>query len=58
MQQFIERTTRFLQSEDGPTAIEYAVMLAMVIAVCVLAIGVFGVNTKNMLTNISNSTGS
>jgi len=29
---------RFLASEEGPTAVEYAVMLAMIIIVCVTAI--------------------
>jgi pilus assembly protein Flp/PilA len=33
---------RFVKKEDGPTAVEYAVMLALVIAVCVTAIGTLG----------------
>jgi len=29
---------KFLVSEDGPTAVEYAVMLALIIVVCLTAI--------------------
>jgi pilus assembly protein Flp/PilA len=46
---------RFLKSEDGPTAIEYAVLASMIIAVCVLAIGAFGDNTKKSLEQSSKS---
>ena len=34
--------TRFLGEEDGPTAVEYAVMLALIIVVCLAAIGSVG----------------
>lgn len=37
---------RFLISEDGPTAVEYAVMLAMIIMVCIAAIQAVGGNTS------------
>jgi pilus assembly protein Flp/PilA len=33
---------RFLVSEDGPTAVEYAVMLALIIIVCLAAIAFLG----------------
>jgi pilus assembly protein Flp/PilA len=33
---------RLLREEDGPTATEYAVMLALIIGVCISAIGLFG----------------
>lgn len=36
---------RFLVAEDGPTAVEYAIMLAMIIMLCVAAVQVLGVNT-------------
>lgn len=29
---------RFLQEEDGPTSVEYAVMLAFIIAVCIASV--------------------
>jgi pilus assembly protein Flp/PilA len=43
---------RFLVSEDGPTAVEYAVMLACIVLVCLTAIGSVGSNTSTMYNNI------
>jgi pilus assembly protein Flp/PilA len=53
-----KRIRRFLTSEDGPTAVEYAVMLALIIIVCLVAIQSLGTNTKTTFTNIANSLGS
>jgi pilus assembly protein Flp/PilA len=36
------RVLEFLQKEDGPTAVEYAVMLALIIVVCLAAITTIG----------------
>jgi pilus assembly protein Flp/PilA len=44
---------RFLQAEDGPTAVEYAVMLALIIVVCVTAISAMGGNANKIFTNTS-----
>lgn len=49
---------RFLVSEDGPTAVEYAVMLALIVVVCLVAIQSLGTNTSTTFTNIGNSLGS
>ncbi len=49
---------RFLVSEDGPTAVEYAVMLALIIVVCLVAISSLGSNAKTTFTNVANSIGS
>jgi pilus assembly protein Flp/PilA len=38
----------FLANEDGPTAVEYAIMLALIIAVCIVAIGSVGQNAANL----------
>lgn len=37
----------FLKKEDGPTAVEYAVMLALIIVVCIAAITSMGQNTNS-----------
>ena len=37
---------RFLKSEDGPTAVEYAVMLALIVIVCLTAIRAIGTNAN------------
>lgn len=46
-----EAVVRFFQAEDGPTAVEYAVMLAMIIVVCVVAITTVGTNTNKVFSN-------
>ena len=46
---------RFLASDDGPTAVEYAVMLALIIVVCLVAIQALGTNAKATFDNVSNS---
>lgn len=38
---------RFLKKEDGPTAVEYGVMLALIIVVCIAAITAVGSNANN-----------
>ena len=39
---FVSPVVRFLKKEDGPTAVEYAVMLALIIVVCIAAITTLG----------------
>ncbi len=43
---------RFLQSEDGPTATEYAVMLALIIIVALTAITTLGSKVEGIFTNV------
>ena len=38
MKNFAQKIKRFLASEDGPTAVEYAVLLALIIAVCIASV--------------------
>jgi pilus assembly protein Flp/PilA len=45
----------FLKCEDGPTAVEYAVMLALIIVVCIAAITALGTNANQTFTTVSNS---
>ena len=42
MKDFVNRAKDFLRSEDGPTATEYAVMLALIIVAAITAIGTIG----------------
>lgn len=58
MMHVVKKIRQFLVSDDGPTAVEYAVMLALIIVVCLVAIGNLGSNAKTTFTNISNSLGS
>jgi pilus assembly protein Flp/PilA len=43
---------RFLREENGPTAVEYAVMLALIIVVCITAITTLGTNTNNTFSYV------
>ena len=45
----------FLKKEDGPTAVEYAVMLALIIVVCITAIATIGSNANGTFTFIGTS---
>jgi pilus assembly protein Flp/PilA len=45
----------FLRAEDGPTAVEYAVMLALIIVVCITAITTLGSNTNSTFNSASNA---
>jgi pilus assembly protein Flp/PilA len=50
-----QAVVRFLQREDGPTAVEYAVMLALIIVVCIAAIQALGSNANVTFTTVSNT---
>ena len=42
MRTALQAVERFLKREDGPTAVEYAVMLALIVVVCIAAITAIG----------------
>ncbi|MBL8866588.1 MAG: Flp family type IVb pilin [Planctomycetia bacterium] len=44
--------TAFLKKEDGPTAVEYAVMLALIIVVCIAAITALGQSASETFANV------
>jgi pilus assembly protein Flp/PilA len=51
------QVVRFLTSEDGPTAVEYAVMLALIIVVCITAITALGTNASNTFSYVATQVG-
>ncbi len=55
MKSLSEATRRFFASEDGPTAVEYAVMLALIVIVCISAIGLVGTKTSSTFTYAADS---
>jgi pilus assembly protein Flp/PilA len=55
MHHFASRVVRFLVSEDGPTAVEYAVMLSLIIAVCIAAITSIGNAAASVFSNVASS---
>ena len=58
MRKFGQALVNFLKREDGPTAVEYAVMLALIIVVCITAITALGSNANKTFQNVANTIGS
>lgn len=52
MKNFALKVQRFLASEDGPTAVEYAVMLALIIVVCLATITTIGENANSTFDSV------
>ncbi len=52
MNHFLNRAKDFLRSEDGPTATEYAVMLALIIVVAIGTITSLGTTVKGVFANV------
>jgi pilus assembly protein Flp/PilA len=57
MKKFAAKIKRFLKSEDGPTAVEYAVMLSLIIVVCITAVTSIGQKASTTFTNVANTLG-
>ena len=55
MKLLAQKVQRFLASEDGPTAVEYAVMLALIVIVCLTAISSIGTNANTTFQNVADS---
>jgi pilus assembly protein Flp/PilA len=49
----VTNTVKFLRQEDGPTAVEYAVMLALIIVVCIGSITLLGQRANATFSNIN-----
>ena len=52
METLIRKIWIFFHEQDGPTATEYAVMLALIIVVCIAAITLIGNKVRTMFTNL------
>ena len=57
LSQWTAKALKFLRNEDGPTAVEYAVMLALIIVVCIAAISLLGSNANNTFTSVGTAVG-
>ena len=57
MKSLAQKLHRFLVSEDGPTAVEYAVMLALIVIVCLTAISSIGTNANTTFQEVADSIG-
>jgi pilus assembly protein Flp/PilA len=57
MSHALRKLVGFLKDENGPTAVEYAVMLALIIVVCISAITALGTNSNNTFSYIASVIG-
>ena len=57
MRQLFNSVVNFLKREDGPTAVEYAVMLALIIVVCITAITALGTNANKTFKSVGDTIG-
>ncbi len=55
MKSLLNKCRRFLACEDGPTAVEYAVMLSLIVVVCLNAITTIGTKASSVFSKVANS---
>lgn len=55
MKNFTESVVNFLKEEDGPTAVEYAVMMALIIVVCLTTVKSVGSKANTQFSKIATS---
>ena len=52
MRRFIQELVSFWKNEDGPTSVEYAVMLALIVVVCLVSITNLGTKTSGTFSSV------
>ena len=55
MRSLLKTAIQFVKTEDGPTAVEYAVMLALIVVVCIAAITTLGSNANSTFSFVGSS---
>ena len=55
MRSLTKQLVSFLKKEDGPTAVEYAVMLALIVVVCIAAITTLGKNANQTFSYVGSA---
>lgn len=53
MRSFATRVQKFLVSEDGPTAVEYAVMLALILVACITIVTTLGTSVSGTFSTVN-----
>jgi pilus assembly protein Flp/PilA len=53
MNRLFKNIRQFLKAEDGPTAVEYAVMLSLIIVICLAAVKSIGTNASSTFSAVS-----
>ena len=55
MRTTLKSVVNFLKREDGPTAVEYAVMLALIVVVCIAAITAIGSASNQTFSSVGSA---
>ena len=55
MRAITKNVVEFMKKEDGPTAVEYAVMLALIVVACIAAVTTLGQNTNSPFSFVGSS---
>jgi pilus assembly protein Flp/PilA len=55
MRKFIKSGVEFMKREDGPTAVEYAVMLALIVVVCITAVTAIGSSSNTTFSRVGSA---
>ena len=55
MSRLVTLVSRFLASDDGPTAVEYAVMLALILVACIAIVTTLGTSISSTFSGVNNS---
>jgi pilus assembly protein Flp/PilA len=55
MRNFCKSLVSFVKKEDGPTAVEYAVMLSLIIVVCIAAVTTLGSNANQAFSFVGSN---
>ena len=57
MESILNKLRSFLRDEEGATAVEYAIMIVLIIVVCLVAVGILGRNVNRGFETVANSLG-
>jgi pilus assembly protein Flp/PilA len=55
MQTFVSKIRQFVVSEDGPTAVEYAVMLALILVACITIVTNLGSTVSGTFSKVNST---
>jgi pilus assembly protein Flp/PilA len=55
MRDVLSQVSHFLVSEDGPTAVEYAVMLALILVACITIVTSLGTSVSGTFSKVNAS---
>ena len=55
MRKFMNKVVNFLKREDGPTAVEYAVMLALILVACITIVTSLGTSVSGTFSKVNAS---